>query len=306
MNRILLPLAAALSLLLQGCFFTGVESTPKITAGDVRREETPLTREDTFLTSVADAPPATWRPGKEFVVTDPRISRVFDIDDAAGEALTGRTIRYAGMSESAGVTGSGVTDILFTSPSGEALVYRVNRPLARLADEKSLSVPFTIQRDMAEAADRAMRGLKVYTLTGVWRDPADNPVRGIKFVPVTIDSVSTGNALFPLKVAFTDANGHIGCLFIYPGAKDSAPRTFGSVFSFGDPRKRYPSISDENWELITRGRVTQGMTTLECRLALGNPKEVNRGATQSYLRETWSYENGRYLLFEDGLLKTIR
>ncbi len=292
--------------MLQGCFFTGVESTPKITAGDVRREETPLTREDTFLASVADAPPSTWSIGKPFVVTDPRISRVFGLDDAEGQALAGKTITFAGMAESAGITGSGVTDITFSSPEGRPLVYRVNRPLSSLLEGESLAVPFTIQSDMAAEADRAMRGLRVYTLTGVWRDNLDNPVKGLKFVPVTVDSVSTGNALFPLRVTFTDANGHRGCLFIYPGAKDSAPRTFGSVFSFADPRKRYPTISDEYWELITRGRVVPGMTTAECRLALGNPKEVNRGATQSYLRETWSYENGRYLLFEDGILKMIR
>ncbi|MCM1521612.1 MAG: hypothetical protein NC039_03040 [Muribaculaceae bacterium] len=295
------------ALLMQGCFFTGVESTPKITAGDVRRAETPLTREDTFLSHVADEPLRSWRPGKRFVVADRRISRVFGLDEAAGDSLDGKTLYFEGATESVGVTGSGVTDLVFREEGGRSLVYRLNRPLASMQGDRGVTVPFTIQADMVMEADRALRGKHVYTLTGIWRDDADTPVKGLKFIPVTIDSVSAGNSLFPLKVSFTsDTEGVSGRLFIYPGGRDDAPRTFGSVFSFSDPRRRYPSISDATWDNIVHGRVVLGMTLDECRLSLGAPKEILRGASQSYLRETWSYENGHYLLFEDGELKMIR
>ena len=42
--------------LLQGCFFTGVESTPRITGRDVRREAVVPAPEDSYLAKVGDLP----------------------------------------------------------------------------------------------------------------------------------------------------------------------------------------------------------------------------------------------------------
>lgn len=145
------------------------------------------------------------------------------LDDAEGQALAGKTITFAGMAESAGITGSGVTDITFSSPEGRPLVYRVNRPLSSLLEGESLAVPFTIQSDMAAEADMAMRGLRVYTLTGVWRDNLDNPVKGLKFVPVTIDSVSTGNALFPCGSRSPTPTATAGAYSSIPGPRTVPP-----------------------------------------------------------------------------------
>ncbi|QCD41540.1 hypothetical protein E7747_04035 [Duncaniella dubosii] len=60
------------------------------------------------------------------------------------------------------------------------------------------------------------------------------------------------------------------------------------------------------WDKIINGRVALDMTREECRLALGAPREVDRGADNSYIREVWLYENGIYLVFEDGILKLYR
>lgn len=296
---LLLPIALGM----QGCFFTGVESTPPITNADVRKEVPPVTREDTLLARYGDAPLDEWRPGKQFLVTDPRIALIFDISPEEGAALDGKTILYRGARESAGVTGTGVTDLVFgVSGGSREYLYRINRPEASLRSSGPLSVPFTLQPEVAVEVDKALRGKRFYILTSVWRDDADTPVKGRKFVAVKIDSVSPGNLLFPLKVAFTDDKGTEGRIFMHPGAKDTAPRTFSDVFSISDPRLKYPTIIDEHWELITLGRVKPGMSTLECRLALGAPKEVVRGHNGSFLREVWSYDSGRYLRFEDGLL----
>lgn len=293
-------------LMLQSCFFTGVESTPRITGKDVKREVTPPTPEDTYLAAVTDAPFSEWAKGKEFMVTDPRISRIFGAT-APNDPLTGRIIRFDSADETTGVTGSTVTDLTFRSPEGQPLVYRINRPLQRLLTDSVTEIPFTIQLSVVEDAARRLTGKKYYILTSSWRDDADTPVDGTrKFIPVTIDSVSPGNALFPLKVSFTTEDGRSARVFIHPGAKGNAPRTFSRVFSFTDPRLRYPHITPENWQLIIDGRVTDGMTLEECRLSLGTPKEIERGATNSYYREAWLYENGVYLLFEDGLLKRYR
>ena len=297
---------AAVSLnLLTGCFFTGVESIPRITTREVRREAALPTAEDTFLSAVTDQPLSAWRPGKEFMVTDPRVERIFGASASAIRTTdpTGTIITWSGAEETPSLTGSTVTDLNFLSPSGERLTYRVNRPLSRLLSDSITQIPFTIQLSTVDQAARMMTGHDYWVITSLWRDDSDTPVRGRKFVKVHIDSVTPGNNLFPLKVAFTDSSGQSARLFIHPGAKGTAARTFSHVFSFTDPRLRYPDITPEVWQMIIDGRVAEGMTTEECRLALGSPKEVERGATNSFLREAWLYDNGHWLLFEDGRLK---
>ena len=292
--------------MLQSCFFTGVESTPRITGKDVKREAAPATAEDTYLADVADTPMSLWQRGKEFMVTDPRIERIFGAT-APATPLTGQIIRYDSASEATGVTGGNVTDLTFLTSDGHRLTYRVNKPLDRLRTDSVTEIPFTIQLSVIEAAARKLEGKKYYILTSSWRDDADTPIDGGRmFLPVTIDSVAPGNSLFPIKIAFTDMDGRNARIFIHHGANGAAPRTFTRVFSFTDPRLRYPHITPEHWQLIIDGRVTEGMTLEECRLSLGSPKEIERGATNSYFREAWLYENGVYLLFEDGLLKRFR
>ena len=303
-----LTAATAVCLPLTGCFFTGVESTPRITAKDVKREVPAPTPEDTFLGAVTDQPLSEWQQGKEFRISDSRISRIFGASAKAleGPDPTGSVIRWYSAEESPSPTGSTVTDLIFLSPAGERLAYRINRPLGRLLSDSVTEVPFTIQLSTVAEAARLMEGKDFWTTTALWRDDDDVPVKGRKFVSVHIDSVSPGNQLFPLKIAFNDTEGRSARLFIHPGAKGQAPRTFSQVFSFTDPRERYPHISPEHWQLIIDSQVTEGMTIEECRLALGTPKEVERGATNSFLREAWLYDNGVWLLFEDGILKRHR
>ncbi len=290
---------------LTGCFFTGVESTPRITAREVKREGALPTAEDTFLADVTDEPLRAWRQGKEFMVTDARVERIFGASALAlrGADLTGTILTWNGAEEIPSLTGSTVTDLNFLTPTGQELSYRVNRPLKRLMADAIAEVPFTIQLSTVERAAEKLKGRDYWVITSLWRDDEDTPVRGRKFVKVHIDSVTPGNSLFPLKVAFTDESGESARLFIHPGAKGNAARTFSHVFSFTDPRQRYPHITPEVWQMIVEGRVAEGMTTEECRLAIGAPKEIERGATNSFLREAWMYDSGRWLLFEDGRLK---
>ena len=292
--------------LLQGCFFTGVESTPRITGRDVRREAVVPAPEDSYLAKVGDLPFSRWTPGKEFMVTDSRISRIFGASAVDASPVPGDMLRYRSAEESASVTGGTVTDISFLTSGGDVLSYRVNKPLSRLMADSVTEVPFTIQMSVIEDARRLMEGKEFHILTSSWRDDADAPVSGRKFIPVHIDSVAPGNLLFPIKVAFTDKDGNSARIFIHPGGKWEAPRTFSRVFSFTDPYLRYRHIPPEHWKLIIDGRVADGMTIEECRLSLGSPKEVDRGASNSFVREAWLYENGVFLLFEDGLLKRYR
>lgn len=303
----LLPLIALAAAATSGCF-TGVEYTPRVSDRDVKRENIITTPEDTFLANVADEGLGEWKPGKRFRVTNDKIRLIFGATASPYDSLGGKMLVFTGAKEAPSITGTSVTDISFvTDPDiGRTFVYRINRPLAKVKEQESLSIPFTIQESLVDEARSLMDRQRYYVLTRTWRDDTDNSVNGRQFVAVNIDSVTPGNDIYPIKVSFTDDNGTSARLFIHPGPRGYTPRSFPAMFSFTDPRIKYPSITDAMWEKIINGKVATDMTREECRLALGSPREVDRGATNSYLREIWLYENGIYLVFEDGLLKVYR
>ena len=74
--------------------FTGVESTPKITAKDVKKRHATQTPEEAYTADVAGQPVAEWKPGKEWRVTDDRIGLVFQPLRTGGYAggLAGKDI----------------------------------------------------------------------------------------------------------------------------------------------------------------------------------------------------------------------
>lgn len=302
-----LPLILLSSLFLLPSCFTGVEYTPKVTDRDVKRENIVSTPEDTFLSHISDEKLGDWKPGKPFVVTDDKIRLIFGASASLSDSLGGRCLFFKEVREAPSITGSTVTDLVFTLPDSEhEYIYRVQHPLKSLLERDYLSVPFTIQQSLVDSVSSRLSDLDLYVLTGTWRDDNDNSVGGRQFVKVHIDSVSPGNEIYPVKVSFTDERGASARLFIHPGPKNRTPRSFPALFSFTDPRLRYPRISDDVWALIIEGKIAEEMTRDECRLALGAPKEIDRATNNSYLREVWLYDNGIYLVFMDGILKSYR
>lgn len=306
-SRLRLLPALSLLTLLTACF-TGVEYTPRVSERDVKRENITITAEDTFLAHVADEGLADWTPGKRFRVTDDKIRLIFGATASPYDSLAGHTLVFTGATEAPSIVGTSVTDIAFRNEpdDGRKFIYRINRPIAKVKEQETLSIPFTIQESVVDDARKLMDGQRYYVLTRTWRDDVDNSVNGRQFVAVTVDSVTPGNDIYPIKVSFTDERGTSARLFIHPGPRGYTPRSFPALFSFTNPRLRYPSVTDEMWERIEIGRVAIDMTREECRLALGAPREVDRGTDHSYLREVWLYENGIYLVFEDGILKRFR
>ncbi|MDE6400707.1 MAG: hypothetical protein K2L68_07600, partial [Muribaculaceae bacterium] len=65
-------------------------------------------------------------------------------------------------------------------------------------------------------------------------------------------------------------------------------------------------IEDDVWQLICSSKVRTGMTKDECRLALGNPKEVDSGHDYTQTLDLWHYSDGAVLWFEDGILTRFR
>ena len=74
-------------------------------------------------------------------------------------------------------------------------------------------------------------------------------------------------------------------------------------FGFEDIHKKYPGITEKRWQIISRGDLETGMSTVECRLSIGDPIEIELKKDSRF--ETWFY-NGKTLEFENGTLQRYK
>ncbi|MDE6498133.1 MAG: hypothetical protein K2L21_05685 [Muribaculaceae bacterium] len=300
--------AAVAAAALTGCF-TGIESTPRITAGDVRRQAaaTP-TPEMLFLASVGPQPPAAWTSGKRFRVADSRIERLFAYTDGRADNLEGATLSFEAFEDAPSLTGEGATYVALTTDRADTLRYRIDSPRQNVLERERLEIPFTVEMLPVEQADSLMRSHIYYISTPLWRRTDGRTRPGKRHIPVRILSVQPGtDGIYPAAVIFTPEQAPADTAMVMMSLSgDKAPRSFATIFSFTNPRDRYPRITDDVWELIVNSRVETGMTRDECRLALGSPTRTEQIPTRAGMIERWSYGEGIYLVFEDGMLSSFR
>lgn len=312
-------LALAAGIPLASCF-TGVESTPKISENDLRRAHVTDRPELAYLDSVRAEPFTSWRPGKEFVCTDPRVMRIFGASASEMKSLAGETVRYTGAREVTSITGQPVAELLFSTPYGQ-VCYRTDISLDSLSRRAGFDIPFMSETSRVRTLAEKIVGKTYYVTTSLWLDSLGKHIPGVKYVPVEVLDALPGSGVYPvsLRLCFTLPEPVSGTADTYtPGEKiifylpltldnnPGATRTFADQFSLSDPRKRYPRISEENWQRIIRGSVARGMTRDECRLALGSPAKLERVPGHDLLYERWTYENGVTLTFSDGILTGYR
>lgn len=290
--------------------FTGIESTPRISSGEVRKRDAAATSpEQLFLSDVHPQPPSDWKAGKRFYVTDDKVSIIFQTQNADIDSLSGNDLVFNRFENVPSVTGNGATVIVFTADgrNGE-MRYRVNFPIDDIMSRDRLEVPFSVERSVVEKVDSAMQGNEYYISTHKWFASSDNhAVNGRRHIPVKITRVEPGTYIYPLRVFFTsDGSAEEYWIPMTVGDDKAATRNFSTVFNFDNPRKRYPQITDDTWQLIISSRVTTGMTRDECRLALGAPNNYRTIPVYNAVVEQWSYDDGLYLIFEDGILTRYR
>ncbi len=293
---------------LSGCF-TGIESTPRITAGDVRRQAAARpTPEMLFLADVGTQPPASWTPGKEFHVADARVARLFAYTDGRADGLEGTTLRFVAFEDAPSLTGEGATYVVLTSERGDTLSYRIDAPLDNVRSRERLEIPFTVEMLPVQQADSLMRSHIYYISTPLWRRTDGRTRPGLRHVPVKVLGVRPGtDGIYPAAVLFAPEYAQADTAMVMMSLSgDKAPRSFATLFSFTNPRDRYPHITDHVWDLIVHSRVEPGMTRDECRLALGSPTRTEQIPTRGGMVERWSYGEGIYLIFDDGTLSSYR
>lgn len=297
--------AATVSMGLFAACFTGIESTPKISAEKVERSPAPGAQEEALMADIAGEPPARWKRGKEFTVTDPRISIIFD--PGAPEIAAGDTLRYVSTDRVISILGEPQAQLRFETRRGGTALYTADISDVALAARPSFEIPFTVEQSVVAEVGGRLEGKRLFVLTPMWYDGHGQSFTGRKFVPAVVERVVAGNTVYPVRLVMREEeSGYLFDIFMSVGSNLKAPRSFHKLFSLTDPHRRYPLIKDNIWQNIINGRVARGMTLDECRLALGAPASVKRRPTTSALLEMWTYENGRYLLFQDGILEEFR
>lgn len=293
---------AAVALAFTSCF-TGIENTGKISEKDVAKvKANRRAAEEAYFDTVAPAPYAEWHAGKRFYVSDNNIRLILN---PSADSLRGRTLEYRGVETLRQIDNSEDVLLVF-SDGGKEYRYNTGKTMPEVAGtQPEYLVPFMIDSDFVERVDKMLRGKTFFIKTSDWKRRDGTPEKGVRYVPAEIESVSPGDAVYPFYVAFT-CNGGLSGIFMSSQTSPVKNMTFDKLFSFDDIRKDYKTVSDENWDLITKGRVAQGMTKEECALSLGAPRSIVRTPTHGGLYERWVYANGVYLIFESGLLTDYR
>ena len=289
--------------------FTGVESTKKITQDDVNRVVPNGNEDENLAIEIRIDTFPNWEKGKSFYVTDNNIKYIFSpssqyLTDTL--QLAGKILTFDSYYISIAVDNRAVVNVNFQY-GGKAFTYPTNKTMNDLETSKDyrLEVPFLVDMDEVEQFKEKLYGMELYVKTPIWYDRNGEMTDGRKYVKVEITNVYPGNKVYPYLVEFNDGNK---TAYLFMSYRDNyLHRGFNDLFSYTNPKDRYPLISDENWQLIINGQIALNMTKEECRLSIGAPDHIERIPTYSGIREYWYYTTGAYLIFdEEGFLSNFR
>jgi len=298
----IITMILACCLSLTGCF-TGIESTPRITDRDVRRNVPASDPEAEFALTLTPPPVSKWEEGRRFLVTDAKLSLLFEKEPTLAPD---DIIVFENLSAEKSITGDTISVLTFHKYDSPVVPLRYKVRVAPDELSTSFTIPLTVDLDMTDDARRALRGKKFYIISPLRVDKSLTPVAsGRRYVAVTVDDVAPGNADYPLRLDITDDTGSRSSVAMTTGTARSSTRNFDKIFRLTDPRLNYPAITDEAWDNIVNSRAVLGMTIDECHLALGSPRDIRKWHNGSSFFEGWTYDNGRYYIFEDGLLSVI-
>lgn len=291
---------------LSSCF-TGVESTKKITLSKDDRKALLPTPEESFMAGITGLPLGDWEKGRLFMASDNKSVLIFEQTglppDPDKTALKGTLLSYVDTETRMTPDGGSSIVINFATPEGQVFKYNTGKKRDdAMRNVTSDRIPMLIDLNMVEETKGALIGKLLWTRSPLWYDSNGQRIDGRKYVPVTVDEVEPGNLSFPLRLKFHDNTGKTAWVFMNFGNSAADSRSFSNLFYLSDLREKYPSVSDEVWNLICLGKVRIGMTKIECKLSLGNPSELDAGHDWSQTLDLWHYPDGTALWFEDGIL----
>lgn len=267
------------------------------------------TKEELFFAGVQSMPLSEWENDKLFIAADDKAVLIFDQQglppDPTTIGLGGKCLSYQGIDQRLGPDGNLYVMIIFKDRNN-TYMYNTGKTLDNAKNLKSDQLPMLIDSSMIDNVKSLIEGRQFWIKSPLWYDNEGNSIDGMKYIPVNITDVKPGNSTFPLKLKFEYGDGQKAWVYMNFGNSGIESRSFPSLFSLSDIKNRYPSISEETWDLICKGKLQEGMTKDECKLSLGNPNEVNSGHDYSQTLDLWHYSDGSVLWFEDGLLTKFR
>lgn len=138
-------------------------------------------------------------------------------------------------------------------------------------------------------------------------DDTDAPVKLPRYTQFTIKNIISQNGTPYVTLELLSMDGktyQVKTTFTHGNVVDvilQSDNYFTDIFGVGNLRAKHPDITEEVWGLISRGEVRKGMSTEECRLALGDPIRVHMIMGS---KETWFY-NRKTLDFTNKKLDRI-
>ena len=285
---------------LQSCF-SEVESTPKISYEDNSDHNN---SNKSIISHISNQPFENWEIGKKFYVTNNKISQAL-LSKNSNDSLCDSYITYIGHRIKTSITESKTTELLFLSEKSDTLYYHINSTIEDLNKRNHLEIPFTIQKSLIDEVSLFLTGKQLYIITPFWYNDNGESVIGRKFIPISIEKVCAGNAIYPIKLFFNE-NGNRYFVYMTIGNNFHNTRNFDTLFSVTNPHDKYPLISNEIWNVISNNSIKLGMTQEECFLSIGAPDNVISDMSQSSPIKIWEYKNGTSLIFENGILTQLK
>lgn len=285
----------------QSCF-TGIEHTGHISLSKKDKEISHrISREESFMLDIKGDTATFWESGRKFLVVGERAAFVFDNPP---ENPVGKTLSYRDHKQVLTPAGTYRVQLCFIDSAGAEYRYLTTRE--NIGNVVSSELPMLIDlTQIGRLADK-LRDRHLWIKTEKWLDEEGRTLTGCKYEPVTVTGVRGGSENLPFLITFVDSSGRTASVRMSQSEGALASRPFHTLFALEDPRASYPTISDDVWENIRHARVAEGMNKQECRLALGNPDNIESGRDYSKTIESWTYANGIFLRFEDGLLVYFR
>lgn len=262
--------------------------------------------EQVYASSLQGTPLSEWETGKKFMAMSDRALYIFEPSGTMQENLKGKIITYLGIDRHTNPDLKDECVIIFTDGNNQ-LRYRTKKTTDEALKEiDSSKLPLLSDLDLVERWKQKLTEKTLWTKTNLWYDNNGYRLPGLKFAKVTVEDVLPTSGDFPMKVKIYGPSGEEAYLNMNYTSDIYDSRNFAAVFFLSDPKSKYPNITDEMWTLIQQGKVGAGMTKEECKLSIGNPDELQSGHSRSQTMDIWQYNDGTYLMFEDGLLTRFR
>lgn len=304
---LLLVLSGLFMLSLASCS-TGIESTKTIRMNKEDLRQMAKTDEQIFASQIAGEMLKDWKPGKRFMAMSDRTLYIFDPSSSINsdlDSLEGTILQYSGVETRINPDLKDECVILFSDGKSDYR-YSTGKSLNDAMSEiDSSKLPLISDMDLIDRWKEKLTGKKLWTKSNLWYDADNHRKDGLKFAEVEVMDVIPSTGDFPINVKVT-RDEEVSYIHMNYTSDKADSRNFAAVFFLSDPKLKYPNIEESNWRLIQSGKVGPGMTKDECRLALGNPDEVQSGHSTSQTLDIWQYGNGTYLFFSDGLLTNFR